>query len=292
MGKQHQMTSAFCIDIYSIIEDPDLCHPLFEHLISNATTTNTSTYLNAAQASRVRQVFEPLYSINRTLLYPRMQPGSELNAYPSLFSGTPFTYSSDWYKYVVYSDPDWDPISLTLADIDFARAQDPYNISAWDADLSSFKKAGGKLLTYHGMQDQQITSDNSERYYHRLAATMGLTSSELDDFYRYFRIGGMGHCNGGPGAWNIGAYATGGTGGTVLDTPTDPGSNVLMAMVAWVERGEAPEHVRGEKFVNDTVGKGLAFSRRHCRFPARNVYVGPGELTDENAWECRMDGLP
>jgi len=113
---------------------------------------------------------------------------------------------------------------------------------------------------------------------------MGLTSTELDTFYRFFRISGMGHCSGGPGAWKVGQSAIG-------YSTSDVEDNVLMRMVSWVERGDAPEYIRGTKFVNDTAALGVAFRRRHCKYPARNVYVGPGNYTEEGSWECLQDSF-
>lgn len=48
------------------------------------------------------------------------------------------------------------------------------------------------VVTYHGQADYIISSDNSPRYYEHVSRTMGLPSSGLDDFYRFFRISGMG----------------------------------------------------------------------------------------------------
>lgn len=91
---------------------------------------------------------------------------------------------------------------------------------------------------------------------------MGLPSSDLDDFYRFFRISGMGaylfpslahllikaegHCGGG-----VGAHMIGQTGAE--STALDPQNNVLMRMVEWVENGNAPETVTGTKYVNVTL---------------------------------------
>jgi feruloyl esterase len=74
---------------------------------------------------------------------------------------------------------------------------------------------------------------------------MNMQSSELDEFYRYFRIGGMDHCGGGDGASAIGNVLAGVSG-------YDAEDNVLVRMVEWVEKGQeyAPEFVRGTKFVN------------------------------------------
>jgi feruloyl esterase len=280
---------------HSIIEDPDLCHPNFESILcnNNNTTSSSTTYLptclTSSQISRINLVYSPLTSPNGTLLYPRMQPGSELLAATTLYSGTPYPSSVDWFRYVVFSNPHWNPTTLTLSDIAHARSQDPFTISTWDGDLSPFRKAGGKLLHYHGLQDQAITSDNSARYYRKVARTMNLAPKALDEFYRYFRISGMGHCNRGPGAWEIGAYATG---GSVLKTRTEPEGNVLMAVVEWVEQGRVPEFVSGVKYVGDQAERGVAFERRHCRFPRRNVYVGvEGGYGNQDGWECQLDGI-
>ena len=72
---------------------------------------------------------------------------------------------------------------------------------------------------------------------------MGLNSSALDEFYRFFRVSGMGHCSGGDGAFRI---------GNQLETVSslDPQNNVLMRIVDWVENGNAPETITGTKFVN------------------------------------------
>ncbi|EFQ34237.1 uncharacterized protein GLRG_09381 [Colletotrichum graminicola M1.001] len=108
---------------------------------------------------------------------------------------------------------------------------------------------------------------------------MGKTPAELDDFYRFFRISGMAHCSGGPGAVNIGNQAQN-------LASYDPEENVLMAMVRWVEEGIAPEHITGTAFVNNTRSAGVDYKRKHCRWPTRNVFNGTGSYKNENNWEC------
>lgn len=261
-----------------IIEDPSLCHPALETIICKPGSSNTTNCITGTQAHTVREILSPLYGVNGTLLYPRMQPGSELLAAPIMYNGQPFQYSKDWYRYVVYNDTDWPAATWNVHDAAVALAQNPFNIQTWDADLNSFRESGGKVLTYHGLQDQLISSANSKLYYARVAETMNLPPEELDEFYRFFQISGMGHCGGGDGAYGIGnGYGT-------FDG-VDPEDNVLMAMVKWVEEGEAPETVRGAKFV-DGPGSKVEYKRRHCRYPRRNVYTGSGEYTDEDAWEC------
>ncbi|KAJ5090128.1 hypothetical protein N7532_008812 [Penicillium argentinense] len=261
-----------------IIEDTDLCHPILETMICSSSTKNKSSCLSPEQVNTAQQILSPLYGSNGTMLYPRMQPGSENLAAPIMYSGSPFPYSTDWFKYVVYNNPKWNGKSWTIKDAAAALAQNPYNIQTFEGDISPFQKAGGKVLHYHGMQDQLISSDDSKWYYSHVSKTMDMAPSDLDDFYRFFAISGMGHCGGGDGAYGIGQ-------GTDTYAGSDPQDNVLMAMVQWVEKGVAPDTVRGAKFSNGP-GSKIEYHRKHCRYPRRNVYKGPGNYTDENAWQC------
>jgi feruloyl esterase len=90
---------------------------------------------------------------------------------------------------------------------------------------------------------------------------MQASPADLDEFFRFFRISGMFHCNSGPGAWAIGQ----GGGASAASVPFSRANNVLAALVEWVENGIAPETIKGTKFVNDTVTMGVALQRRHCR---------------------------
>lgn len=145
----------------------------------------------------------------------------------------------------MYQQPSFDPETLTREDFAVAASQDPYNISTFDADLSAFQGRGGKFLTFHGMEDFIISSEISTMYYHRLAETMSLPPSSLDSFYRYFRVGGLSHCALGSGAYGLGMYSFGSIQNAMEQDPDD---NVLARIVAWVERGEAPEYIRGTSF--------------------------------------------
>ena len=89
---------------------------------------------------------------------------------------------------------------------------------------------------------------------------MAKADHNLQDWYRFFRISGMFHCNSGPGAWVLGQGGESAAAGI----PFEPSQNVLAAMVDWVENGRAPETLTGTKFVNDTVSMGVDFQRKHC----------------------------
>lgn len=74
-----------------IIEHPDLCD---FHLEALACPIDTVTdCLTTAQVEIVRRIFSPLYGEDSKLIYPAMQPGSEVLAADELYVGEPFPYS-------------------------------------------------------------------------------------------------------------------------------------------------------------------------------------------------------
>jgi hypothetical protein len=142
-----------------------------------------------------------------------------------------------------------------------AEALNPANIRTWPSTLATFQNTGGKIISFHGQQDNQITSFDTPRFYDYLSRGMQASSADLDQFFRFFRISGMFHCTTGPGAWVIGQ-----SGGLASEGIFSPENNVLAALLAWVESNVAPETIEGTKFVNDDPSSGIAFQRKHCRY--------------------------
>jgi feruloyl esterase len=75
-----------------IIEDPTLCDFRPEELICTSSQNSTKC-LNEAQVEIVKSIFSPLHGSNGELVFPAMQPGSEVQAVQRLYSGAPFPYS-------------------------------------------------------------------------------------------------------------------------------------------------------------------------------------------------------
>ncbi|KAH7071868.1 Tannase/feruloyl esterase, partial [Paraphoma chrysanthemicola] len=277
----HQDVLAQCDELDGledgILEFPHLCEYDPAGLVCREG--QNSSCLTPLQADTVRKIYSPLYGTDGSLVYPRLQPGAEATEAPSaLFSGQPFG-AVDWWKYAIFNNASWDPASLKPSDYDISSHLNLFNIETWNGDLSAFKNKGGKLLHYHGLADGIISSENSPRYYEHVSKTMGLSSNQLDGFYRYFQVSGMAHCGGGPGASVIGNSKRN-------SASLDPKENVLMAMVQWVEKGIAPESITGIAYKNGTAALGVDYKRKHCRWPSRNVYGGVGDPKDENAWKC------
>jgi feruloyl esterase len=83
-----------------IIEDPNLCD--FNPETLRCIDANTKAdCLTSIQVEKVRKIFTPLYSEDGHVLYPAMQPGSEIMAVTRLYAGEPFSYSE------VHSPPPW-----------------------------------------------------------------------------------------------------------------------------------------------------------------------------------------
>lgn len=237
-----------------IIEYPDLCQFRKEALL--CTPEKTTNCLKSKQIDVVNRVYSPFKHSDGTLIFPGLQIGAEQRAIDRLLAGKPFSDSQDWFQYVVRSDPAWNPASFTSEDARLAQQLNPFNIRTWPSpqDLSAFTKRGNKILTYHGMQDQQITSHNTARWYEYLKSKS--SEEEMGKWLRYFRVSGMYHCNSGPGAWMIGQSAS--------TIPFEPKSNALAAMVNWIENDKAPEELEGTKMSEGADAKVL-FKRRHCR---------------------------
>jgi len=259
-----------------IIEDPRLCDYDPSGLICPEGTT--ANCLTPAQAGTVKGALSPLRTDSGDLVYPRLQPGAEIIAAYVLFNGQTFSYTADWFRYAIYNDPSWDPTTIDSDDFEAAARKNPFNAQTWEGNLSAVQKRGAKIIHWHGGEDFIITSDNSPRYYEHVKSTMRLSNAQLDTFYRYFLVSGTGHCSGGNGAHAIGQQL-----GEV--NSNSPKENVLMAMVDWVEKGRAPETLRGTKWVNDQKELGVDFQRDHCKYPKRNQYI-KGDPKLPSSWKC------
>ncbi|EXA35586.1 feruloyl esterase [Fusarium oxysporum f. sp. pisi HDV247] len=261
-----------------ILEDPNLCQYRPEALV--CSKGQTKNCLTGPQIETVRKVFGPLYGNNGTYIYPRIPPGAD-QGFGFAIGEQPFPYSTEWFQYVIWNDTKWDPNTIGPNDYQKASEVNPFNVETWEGDLSKFRKRGSKIIHWHGLEDGLISSDNSMEYYNHVSATMGLSNTELDEFYRYFRVSGCGHCSGGIGANRIGNNRAN-LGGK------EAKNNVLLALVKWVEEGQAPETITGVRYVNGATTGKVEVERRHCRYPYRNVWDRKGNYKNPDSWKCEL----
>lgn len=231
--------------------------------------------------------------MNNTLVWPGVPVGSELTglmAYTNADVGG--GYGLDFYRYGILNDTSFVSTDITYKDVQIAEKIDSYGgiSDAFSPNLSAFHTHGGKILHYHGGQDSIVNTGVSPIYYDNVlsffASLDGQNQIEVPDFYRLFMVPGLGHCDGGDGAWVIGAT------GTFLPTAkNDTAHSALLALIAWREEGMAPEALVGTKYANETVVDDtpvdltIDFTRPSCLWPSIPEYRG-GDMSQASSWKC------
>jgi Tannase and feruloyl esterase len=163
-------------------------------------------------------------------------------------------------RYLVFTPPkaDWD-----FKSFDFDR--DVNLVDRWgqianakNADLSAFRKRGGKLIMTYGWADSILMPMMGVNYYERAVEKNGPNTK---DFFRLFMVPGMAHCGGGIG----------------------PDQNdSVSAVIDWVEKGKAPASILAKKIVGGQVTR----SRPLCPYPQVARYKGQGSTDDAANFSC------
>jgi feruloyl esterase len=223
--------------------------------------------LTAPQIEAARRVYDgPKDPRTGARLYPGLARGSE-PYWPHRNPATPFPIPISHYKWLVFGNPDWDWKTFDFRDPeDFAahtaaEAKLAPIMNATNPDLRAFRERGGKLLQYHGWNDQLISAQNSIDYYESVEAFFG-RGEDVRGFYRLFMAPGMAHCSGGTGPNSIDMQA---------------------ALEQWVEHGVAPDRVVATRAVNGIVDR----LRPLCPYPQVARYLGRGDTNDAANFECR-----
>jgi feruloyl esterase len=168
---------------------------------------------------------------------------------------------------LVFADPAWDWRTFDFRDPDDLAAHEAAEtrlapiMNATSPDLRAFRDRGGKLLQYHGWNDQLIAPQNSIDYHESVRAFFG-PQTDVDGFYRLFMAPGLAHCGGG-------------TGPTTVDMQT--------ALEQWVERGAAPDRMVAARLVNGVADR----LRPLCPYPQIATYGGRGDTNDAASFACQ-----
>jgi len=243
-----------------VIENPTLCH--FDPSTIECKSGNSSACLTAPEVEAARKVYSGVInSETKENVFPGLAPGSELG-WGTQAGERPFGAAADYFKYVVYRNPDWDYKTLNFAS-DIARAEktDGGTINATNPDLRAFFQRGGKLLQYHGWSDQQMAAEASPKYYESVLSKVG-DANLVESSYRLFMVPGMRHCGGGEGA----------------DTFDKVG-----ALEEWLKSGKAPDRLVASRV------EGGKVVRTHplCPYPQTAVYNGTGSTDDASNFTCK-----
>jgi hypothetical protein len=227
---------------------------------------------------------------NGRLIYPGWIRGSEnaselgwnsqqSNAEPPFGSLFKWVFGSAWLWPTYDYDLDMDAVDGLLAPI----------LNANNADLSAFRSRGGKLIAYHGTADPIINPQDTINYYNRVLALQSKSASaalkRTQQFFRLFLAPGVGHCSRGPGPNAFGNLFSA---SLVAPPPaaSDAEHDVLLALVDWVERGNAPERIVAAKYAGDSQSSGVLMTRPLCPFPLFPRYSGSGDPNDAASFAC------
>jgi len=244
-----------------VLEDPTRCH--FDPKTLLCKDGDTADCLTATQVEAARKIYGGAKNPRTGKeIFPGLMPGSELG-WDGLAGKEPFTVPVDHFRFVVFKDQNWDWQRLNFtSDVALADKLDNGLLNATDPNLKPFLGRGGKLLLYHGWNDQLIAPGNSINYYRSVLDTMG-GASKTSDSFRLFMIPGMNHCRGGDG----------------LNT-----FDSISVIEQWVEKGQPPERIAATRITKD--GKPNR-TRPLCPYPQVAVYTGSGSTDDAANFICK-----
>ncbi|MFE3880091.1 tannase/feruloyl esterase family alpha/beta hydrolase [Kitasatospora sp. NPDC059146] len=227
--------------------------------------------ITEADAEVVRRIWDGPRTTDGRRLWAGVPKGAQLSALAGHTTdpsgkpvGAPFPVPAAWVSTWVAEQPSLDVTTLTTARFTelFQQSVAEYDdvIGTDDADLSAFRDAGGKLLSWHGSADEFIPADGTVRYRKQVERELG-GAQQVDDFYRLFLVPGAAHCG--------------------LNGPSGR-TDDLAALTAWVEQGKAPQTLPATLNTAD----GRTVSRNLCAYPLVSRYSGHGDVADAAAFRC------
>jgi feruloyl esterase len=236
-----------------VLENPLAC-TFDPKVLSCSEGSDPASCLTAGQVAAVQKVYAgPKNPRTGAQIYVGLERGSELGWTP-----VPVGYAADYFRYIVFKDPAWDPKALNY-DSHVAQAGSGSNLifDATNADLSAFTRRGGKLIMYQGWGEPGIPPGNLVRYYGQIQSK----TSNAPDAVRLFMVPGMGHCGGGIGVNTFD-----------MVTPLDQ----------WVTAGKTPAQIPASRVRNGVSDR----TRPLCTYPQIAIYKGSGSIDDAANFSC------
>lgn len=246
-----------------LIGDPRDCG--FDPALIECKGADGPDCLTAAQVRVVRSLYTGNFDAGGRRLDPRVLPrGSELTwrgFWIPAPGGPPVTAAwrwgdntARWFSFPIGQGKPFGKVQLTVEEFERMALQAKY-YEPLDPDLRAFRDGGGRLMIYSGWEDWGVTPSKVLMYYDAVRREMG-GQEAADRFVRLFMVPGMSHCVGGP---------------------TPDTSEMLLQLVKWVERGQAPEAIVAQD--QNPVTK-AARRRPVFRYPMEARYMGPDPTKD------------
>ena len=267
-----------------VISEPERCH--FDPRVLLCKGEEDDECLTAAQVSAVKKIYEgPKNPRTGEQIIAGYSPGSEspvgdtwAGGWKAYITDRKEPMRLDFWRYWVFENPKWDWRTFDY-DRDVALAdQKLAAVNATSPDLNTFKARGGKLLMYSGWADPIGPPLDAIEYYTRVENLTG-SQQQTISFLRLFMVPGMAHCGGGPGPSSFGGF---GPSSTKLQVKTDAEHDVLTAVIQWVEKGVAPDHIIAAHLTNDNIDR----TRPLCSYPKVARWNGIGSRDEAKNFTC------
>jgi len=243
-----------------VLQDPTRC--TFDVKPLQCKAADRSSCLTASQVDAAQRMYAGARNPRTNQqVYPGMAYGSELGWDP-VNGLQPFAIAESYFRDVVFNDPKWDYRTLDFdRGVVMADQADNGLITATDPNLQRFFARGGRLIQYHGWNDQQISPYNSINYYKSVEARLGGREA-VNKSYRLFMAPGMMHCAAGEGPNQF---------------------NPIAALERWRESNVAPNEIVATHVTNGVVDATAPL----CPYPQVAMYKGKGSTGDAANYTCR-----
>jgi feruloyl esterase len=242
-----------------VIENPLKCK--FDPQVVQCKGGDAPDCLTPAQVETAKKIYGPVTnSRTKQPVVAGFSPGSELN-WQTMAGPQPFGPGVDLFKYVVFGDANWDFKTLNWdAHVD-QTLKASASMDALDPNLKPFFDRGGKIISYHGWADPQISPGSTVTYYDSVISKMG-GASKVQENFRLFMVPGMNHCGGGLGTDQF---------------------DMLTALESWVEKKDAPASIPASRVVQGQTVR----TRPLCPYPQVATYKGSGSTDEAANFTCK-----
>lgn len=274
LGVVHEAVLAACDKLDGLadrqLQDPRACK-YDPAALQCPTNTDQPECLTAAQVRATRKLYAGPHDAQGRRHYPGSLPrGAELAliGYGTSAPGFPFPFvvpdGNAYLQNLGYpiGSPHSSVFEYEFTAREFHRlTAEGRKGNAMSLDLSEFRRAGGKLLLWHGWSDMAVPPQATVDYYSRVVARNG-GLAKTQDWARLFMIPSGWHCL---------------IGGDQLN-----GFAPLEAMIGWVERDQEPDRIVavGRQDPFDPTSPVLR-TRPVFPYPLIAKYDGSGSIDDE-----------